>query len=186
MSQESFLRAVARYDSPIKTGGLAFDYRTGQCSPPQATQARSWGAACPSGYCPPENLPAALNRYFAGDRAGCREAPYTVRLDGTEDAALDVVVTEERNSPITMCPTRIIMHATGDWLINQIRFGNQNQLIGGPVPWEAFGTDTFAAVPIVPDCMAAGQPIRIQATLLPDGGAAARSLWVVFLGPMVG
>lgn len=187
MSQESFLRSVARYSDAIKSGAVAFDYRTGACSPGPATQTRSWGAACPSGYCPPSELPAALGRFFAGDRAGCSEKPFTIRLDGTTDAALDVSVVDSRNASVTMCPTRIIMWATGNWLVNQIRFGNENQIVGGPVPWQAFGPGVFAAVPIVPDCMYAGLPMTIDTDLQADGvGGNARSLFVCFLGPMVG
>lgn len=186
MSGEQFLRALARFDSDIKRGAIAFDYKTGACAPVQATQVRSWGAACPSGYCPPEDLPAALNRWFAGDRAGCRELPYTVRLDSDGDPADPVAVTQSFNALVTMCPTRIITYSAGSWLINQIRIGNQNQLVGGPVPAEAFATDVFASVPIVPDCMRSGQPVTIDATILPGGENPGGSLWVVFLGPMVG
>jgi len=188
MSVENYLRTLARFDGDIKRGAIAFDYRTGQCGPTQPTQARSWGAACPSGYCPPGDLPASLGRWFAGDRSACAEKPYTVRIDATTDAAAAVAADVAPNASVTMCPTRIIAFSTSTgWLVDQIRFGNQNQLVGGPVPWQSMGTGVFAAVPIVPDCMYAGMPINIETTLLPDGvGGNDESLWIVFLGPMVG
>lgn len=187
MSEEQFLRTLARYDGDIKRGALKFDYRTGACGPVQATQVRSWGAACPTGFCAPDNLPEALGRWFAGDRAGCREIPYTIRIDGTSDAALDVNVVATPNATVTMCPTRIITHAVGNWNLNVLQFGSVNQIFGGPIPHTSLGTQVHASVPMVPDCIRAGQPIRIDADLLPDGvGGAADSLWIVFLGPMVG
>ena len=187
MSEESYLRALARFDGDIKRGNIAFDYKTGQCGPVQATQLRSWGAACPSGFCTPDGLPEALGRWFAGDRAGCREIPYTIELSGLRDAAVPLLVVLAGTAPVTMCPTRIIAHAeTGStWNINVIRFGAQNQIVGAPIPSTAFATGTFAAVPIVPDCFKAGQPFEMQATL-GIGGAATFHLWLTFLGPMVG
>jgi len=187
MSEESYLRALARYDGDIKRGNIAFDYRTGQCGPVQATQLRSWGAACPTGFCAPDNLPAALGRWFAGDRAGCRELPVTVRLTGLRDVAVPLVVTNNGVAPVTMCPTRIIAYAEAGstWDINVMRFGNQNQLVGGPVPSVAFDSGVFASVPLVPDCLRAGQPVQFQATL-GIGAAATFSLWITLIGPMVG
>jgi hypothetical protein len=187
MSEQSFLQNIARHHADIKSGALAFDYRTGACSPVQATQTRSWGAGCPSGFCPPADLPLSLGRWFAGDRSGCSEKPFTVRLTATSDAALDIAATVNVNASVTMCPTRIIMANTGNWQVDLLTFGNQNQMVGGPAPSSAFGAGVFAAVPLVPDCIRAGLPITINATLMRDGvGGNVRSLWVVFLGPMVG
>lgn len=185
MSEASYLRALARFSDDIKRGAVAFDYRTGACGPVQATQLKSWGAGCPSGYCPPGNLPAALGRWFAGDRAGCKEIPYTLRLDGND--TLENTVTLNVNAPITMCPTRIMAWADDgtSWRIKTLQFGNVNQIVGGPAPHTVFGPGVFAAVPLVPDCMAAGQPIKIEA-ILEAGEAGDVSLWVVFLGPSVG
>lgn len=191
MSQESFLAAVARHSDLIRTGAVQFDYRTGQCGPVRATQARSWGAACPPGYCPPANLPDALGRFFAGDRSGCKEAPYTIALSGTRAAADPVSVTVSRTSPITMCPTRLVAWQTDDtppagWLIDTIQFGAQNQLIGGPVPAEAFDRQAFQMVPFVPDCLRAGMPYTITATILPEAAVGDQTLYLTFIGPMVG
>lgn len=187
MSEESYLRTLARFDGDIKRGNIPFDYRTGACGPVQATALKSWGAACPTGFCLPDNLPAQLGRWFAGDRAGCREVPYVVQLTGTRDAALDVAVAVTRNSTVTMCPTRIIAYATGArWDITSIKFGAVDQIIGGPVPMNVLDTAAYAAVPIVPDCFRAGQPMSFGATILPDAAVGTHSLFLVFIGPMVG
>lgn len=191
MSELSFLANVGRYHDVIRTGQVNFDYRTGQCGPAQATQTKSWGAACPTGWCPPDNLPAALNRYFAGDRAGCRELPLTIALTGTRDAAADVPVTVSRTSLVTMCPTRLLAISTTaavppEWLINVVQFGNQNQIVGGPIPYQVFGRQAFQMVPFVPDCLRAGMPFTITATLLPDAAVGDHTLSLVFIGPMVG
>lgn len=188
MSEVSYLKALARYHDDIRTGQLAFDYRTGQCGPVQATQVKSWGAACPSGFCPPGNLPAALGRWFAGDRAGCRELPYTVVLSGTGEVAADVAVSVDRVSKVDMCPTRIIATTTTGtsvWRIEKIQFGNQNQLVGSGLPVGALDPGAFQPVPIVPDCLRAGQPFSIDATIV-AGVAAAGSIAITFIGPVVG
>lgn len=188
MSEESYLRALSRYDGDIRTGNLPFNYRTGQCGPVAATQLNSWGPGCPPGFCPPDKMPEALNRWFAGDRAGCRELPYTIVLAGVGDAALDVAVVREVVSKVTMCPTRMMLRirvGTSTWLINEIQFGNQNQIIGGPFPSNAFGPVTFQTIPFVPDCLRAGQPFTLRATIR-GGVAAAAELAVVFIGPAVG
>lgn len=191
MSEVAYLRHIARYSDVIRTGGVAFNPRTGQCGPVQATQVRSWGAACPPGYCPPDGLPEALNRYFAGDRAGCREIPWTVQFDGTEQAAAQTVVTVTGTSKVTMCPTRMLATQDGvagaNWFIRSIEFGNQNQILGGvDVPIVAFARDAFQVVPMVPDCLKAGQPFEITVMLDQDATPVARSMWLTFIGPMIG
>lgn len=189
MSQEQYLQKLARYSGDIRTGGLNFDYRTGQCSPSQPVQARSWGAACPAGFCPPANLPEALGRYFAGDRAGCREIPYTVSGSVTTSATLVTTLTIERNSKVTMCPTRVIMASDAGQGIVQVvsmQFGNQNQIVGGPVDISVFGIQSFQLVPFVPDCLFAGQPFSLQFTLQPEAGPPTREVYVTFIGPVVG
>lgn len=187
MNVENFLRTLARFDGDIKRGAIAYDYRTGQCGPGPATVTKSWGAGCPTGYCPPENLPESLGRWFAGDRSACAEKPLTFALSETAAIAARTPVNLEVNAPVTMCPTRIICASDfGDWNIEQIRFGMQNQIAGGPVPWQVFGTGVFASVPLVPDCMRAGQPITINTSLGADAGEGTYTLWVIFLGPMVG
>lgn len=190
MSEVQYLKALARYSNDIRTGAINFDYRTGQCGPPQATMVKSWGAACPTGYCPPDHLPEALGRWFAGDRAGCKEAPYTVKLSGITGAAV-VPVSVTRNAEITMCPTRVLAwtnnpSATAAVLLTKIQFGAQNQLIGGPVPVEAFDPQAFQDVPIVPDCLKAGLPFTVSISLGIDAGAENVDTWITFIGPMVG
>lgn len=189
MSEEQYLSALARYSGDIRTGALGFDYRTGQCTPVQATNLRSWGSACPSGFCPPDGLPAALNRWFAGDRAGCKEIPYCLHFSGTSSATLVVPVTRDLNSKITMCPTRLLAYsdsAPGQWELVKVQFGNQNQIVGGPIALEAFGPIAFQEVPMVPDCIRAGLPISITVNLNPEQTPTARNAWLVFIGPMVG
>lgn len=189
MSQESYLRALARYSGDIRTGGLQFDYRTGQCAPVQATRIQSWGAACPTGFCPPENLPEALGRWFAGDRAGCREIPYTVSATATSDTMANVVVTIDRVSKVTMCPTRMLIladGATAQWELVSFQFGNQNQMVGGPVAVEAFSPAAFQVVPMVPDCLKAGTPFNFTLNLLPEAMANTREVYITLIGPTVG
>ena len=189
MSQESYLRAVARYSGDIRTGALGFDYRTGQCSPPSPTQPMSWGAACPAGYCPPDKLPESLGRYFAGDRAGCREIPYTVSESTVTSATLVTTLTITRTSKVTMCPTRVLIASdavAGIVTLVSMTFGNQNQVVGGPVEISVFGIQSFQLVPFVPDCLYAGQPFELVFQLAAEAGPPTREVYVTFSGPMVG
>lgn len=190
MAQLAALRGLARHYEDIRTGRLPFDFRTGACMPVQATQLRSWGSACPSGACLPDNLPEALGRWFAGDRNGCRELPFCVHLSATSSATLVTPVTLERTSKVTACPTRLLAFSDaprGHWELTSVVFGNQNQIVGDPVAVEAFDNVAFQAVPMVPDCLRAGQPYSISANLLPDVDTpTARNLWLVFIGPVVG
>jgi hypothetical protein len=184
------LGAIARHSDLIRSGALSGPalsqlIRTGQCGAPQATQLQSWGSACPSGFCPPEGLPAAFKRFFAGDRAGCRELPWAV----TFTAGAAGVVTVAGNATVTACPTRLIAASTGaagdlltDWTINTIQFGIRNQLVGGPAPASAFATDAYQLVPMVPDCLRAGQPYTLAAEQLTGAG----TLTLIFIGPVVG
>lgn len=188
MSQESFLNTLGRYSGDIRTGGLHFDYRTGQCAPGQPTQLRSWGAACPPGFCPPANLPAALNRFFAGDRSGCRELPYTVSGAVLTVAATPTPLIIQRNSKVTMCPTRVLIASDAALSVVDLvrmQFGNQNQIVGGPVEITAFGPQAFQLVPFVPDCLFAGQPFELEFSLT-EAMANTREVYVTFIGPMVG
>lgn len=189
MSEEKFLKNVAKYSHEIRTGALNFNYRTGQCGPVQATQLRSWGAACPPGYCPPNQLPEALGRYFAGDRTGCREIPYVKKIAVTAGiAAIDSTV--EEVSKVTMCPTRLIIQTdffpSPSVSLVSFKIGNQNQLVGGPVLVSAFDRKAYQDVPIVPDCIRAGQPfsftIRVGVALEP----ATVSTYIMLIGPAIG
>lgn len=186
--QVRYLSEVARYSADIRTGALAFDYRTGQCGPVQASQLKSWGAGCPSGYCPPSDLPEALGRWFAGDRAGCREIPYAIRFTTSAGLANSNVSTS-RAAPITMCPTRVMAWADGgEWLIRGMSFGAQEQIIGGPTPVGMFDPMAYQPVPFVPDCVRSGIPMTFDVTLRATGGdpPPVLNMWIVLIGPMVG
>lgn len=181
------LSAIARHIDLIRTGALSGPQldqlvRTGQCGPPRATQLKSWGSACPPGFCLPDNLPEALGRYFAGEREGCRELPWSLLFE----AEATGVVTISDTALVTMCPTRLIAIASGGtWSINTIQFGTQNQLVGGPAPAEAFAPDAYQLVPMVPDCLRAGQPYTVTVERT-DAGGEPESLNLVWMGPAVG
>lgn len=185
-----YLETLARYSHDIRTGNLHFDYRTGQCAPMGATNLVSWGPGCPPGWCPPDKLPEQLGRYFAGERNSCKELPISFANTTTAAAAASTAVTITGTSRVTFCPTRLIVDtiqaSRGQWQIDSIQFGNQNQIVGGPVYAEAFAPGAFQVVPMVPDCLRAGQPYTINLTLGLDAGTADASIWLVFIGPMVG
>jgi hypothetical protein len=190
-SDAGYLQAVAKYSDAIRTGAVKFDYRTGACGPSQPTQPMSWGAACPPGFCTPDNLPASLGRWFSGDRAGCTEKPYTIKLTATSDVALVVTATVTTTSKVTMCPTRLLIvtdAAYNQWEIQTLQFGNQNQIVGGPAPVGSFGSPTAfqQTVPFVPDCLRAGMPYTITMNLKPEAMATLRTVYLTFIGPMVG
>lgn len=194
-SEEAYLTALGRYYHDIRTGAIKLNHRTGACGPGIATQTQSWGAACPpGGMCSPDNLPAALGRYFAGDRAGCRELPFCISGELTSDDTDTLSLVLSDTSPVTMCATRLIVvtdyPGTGphnQWEINEIKFGNQNQIVGGPVGADVFYPLNFnQTVPFVPDCLRAGTPYRIELSLKPDAMATLRHIALVFIGPMVG
>lgn len=190
-SEEQYLAAVAQYSDSIRTGAINFNYRTGACGPGPATVPKSWGAACPPGFCTPDGLPPALGRWFAGDRAGCTEKPYTIKVTGTSSTTVNVLAGGTAPSKVTMCPTRLLIVADGaynQWEISTIQFGNQNQIVGGPVGVGAFGSPTAFAqtVPMVPDCLRAGLPFTVGMILKPEAMATLRTCYLVFIGPMVG
>lgn len=189
MSHETYLEAVGKYSQDIRTGALGFDYKTGQCHPGPQTQAKSWGGACPTGFCPPNGLPAALNRWFAGDRSGCREIPYTVSGSVLTSTTLATTITITRNSKVTMCPTRVLIASDAPLgLVDLVtmQFGNANQIVGGPVEVSVFGIQAFQLVPFVPDCLYAGQPFTLTFSLDAETPAVTREVYVTFIGPMVG
>lgn len=192
MSEESYLRTLARFHHDVRTGAINFDYRTGACGPGPQALVRSWGAACPpGGICTPDSLPAALNRYFAGDRNGCREIPYSFKAPATTSSTtVNVAVQLAGTFKVTMCPTRLLVIADGahnQWEISSLKFGNQNEIVGGPVGANVFDPRNFnQTVPMVPDCMRAGQPYEFNLILKPEAMATARNIYLVFIGPMVG
>lgn len=198
MSEESYLRALARFNGDIRTGAIKFDYKTGACGPAPGAVPKSWGAACPPGYCTPDNLPTALSRWFAGDRAGCKELPYTMKTSLTSSTTLVLTATITGVSKVTMCPTRLMVVTDNgggptsgaghnQWEITSITFGNQNQLVGGPVGADTWNPQFFSQlVPMVPDCLRAGQPYTINLNLKPEAMATLRTIYLVWIGPMVG
>lgn len=155
----------------------------GPCGPVPMAKAMSWGAACPTGNCTAENLANSLNRQFAGERYPCRELPYTLQL--TADAGGDV--TFEQNSRVTICPTRVIVApedgellATG--LLTVFEVGNQNQVIGDPIPLVQLAPDAYQAIPFVTDCIKAGIPFSVQMTDL----GAGQVVYFTIIGPAIG
>lgn len=162
--------------SPVGLGGA------GPCVAPPPAQPMSWGAACPSGMCSAEDLAQSLNRAFAGQRYGCRELPYWLR--GVADA--DGVATIEGNALVTICPTRvIIVPEAGVSLAAEFsvfEMGNQNQIVGDPIPIGILGPNAYQTIPFVTDCMRAGLPYRLQFTGLTE----ADVLYVGLIGPAIG
>ena len=187
MNDMQYLRTLARYDRDIKEGNIAFNYRTGECTAVPGAVLKSWGPGCPTGGCQAKDLPAALNRYFAGDRAGCKEMPYNFNFTSTRGVT-DEDVTVEVTSKVTMCPTRVlgIADLADEWLVKSIQFGNQNELVGDPFPIEALDPGAFQPVPLVPDCIEAGTPITITLTRLGSAGEGTAHASITFIGPMVG
>jgi hypothetical protein len=86
-----------------------------------------------------------------------------------------------------MCPTRIIAFASEveGFLLTSIKFGNTEQLVGS-IPTNTITTTSYQAIPIVTDCIFAGQPYQIDYTNLDATAMATQDLWLVFIGPMVG
>ena len=155
----------------------------GNCGPAMATQPRSWGAACPTGNCTADMLAANLNRAFAGERYPCREIPYwipiTIAADGTG--------TFDDNSRVTICPTRVIVNprdgsATVSVQLSRFEIGNQNQVVGDPIPLPFLGPNSYVIIPFVTDCIKAGMPFGV--TLI--GGTPADIYDFGIIGPAIG
>lgn len=155
----------------------------GGCAPVGATVPRSWGAACPSGDCTAENLAANLGRMYAGERYPCRELTYWTKFTAT---AGGLVVFKE-NSLVTICPTRVII----DWegtapavtcTLDSFTVGNQNQVVGDPIPVAVFQQNSYSIVPYVTDCIKAGIPFAFQIS----GAGAAKVGYFGIVGPAIG
>lgn len=132
----------------------------GGCGPVAPTQPQSWGAACPTGHCTAEMLATNLGRAFAGERYPCREIPYWTRLVADAGGVAEF----DDNSRVTICPTRVIVQSQDTTLAIQLsRFevGNQNQVVGDPMPIFFLGPASYVIIPFVTDCIKAGMPFGI-------------------------
>lgn len=173
-------------------GGPAMQYPNGgngngpACGTLPPATPMSWGAACPPGQCSSEDLAANLNRAFAGERYGCRELPYW--LSATVDA--NGVATFEQNSTVTICPTRVMFAAGGPdplafaatAVLAEFTMGNQNQVVGDPLPLALIATNSYQSIPFVTDCLKAGLPFKIRL----EGLTVGDVVYFGILGPAVG
>lgn len=163
------------------TGPTGGNGGNGNCGPAPMTVPRSWGPACPTGFCTAQDLAANLGRAFAGERYPCRELTYWT--SATADAA--GVATFADNSRVTICPTRVIIdHA--DVLVNQLltvfEMGNQNQIIGDGIPVPFLNSQSYVIIPFVTDCLRAGLPFSWTVTgLTPDD-----VVYFGLIGPVIG
>lgn len=176
------LQSVARHNGPLA--------RTGACGPTPANVVGSWGGACPVGNCRPDDLPAELGRYFAGDRGDCKEMPYAFQFVGQASGTAVVVNT---TSILTMCPTRLVAVERGtaavdetNWVINSIVFGNQNQIVNNDIIASAFRTTAKQSVPLAPACLMGGTPVTITCTPTVVTAPGDTNLFLVFFGPAIG
>lgn len=182
-------KIAERIQSKVRTGQAAMmgvPRQNGNggsaCGPAMPTQPQSWGAACPTGNCTAENLAANLNRAFAGERYGCREIPYWIEL--TADAAGEAAFDD--NSRVTICPTRVIIAprqaATVAVRLSRFEVGNQNQVVGDPMPVVFLNPQSYVIIPFVTDCIKAGMPFGI--TII---GAAEDDIFDFgIIGPAIG
>lgn len=166
------------------SNGMRGGNGNGKCGTVQ-TIPMSWGAGCPPGQCTAADLAAGLNRSFAGESYGCRELPYW--LSGTADG--DGVLTLSQNSLVTICPTRMIIMSLEDddlanafGLLTEFTIGNQNQIVGDPIPFLFFHPDSYQVIPFVTDCIRAGMPFTIKLV----GNVASTKLYVGLIGPAIG
>jgi hypothetical protein len=153
----------------------------GGCGPAPATVLRSWGSGCPAGACSADQLAAALGRE---PRYACKEIPYT--LVGMADATGLVVISE--NSKVTICPTRVIISlddevvVPNDAVMTSFEIGNQNQIIGDPIPVLQLSSFAYQAIPFVTDCLRAGLPFSMGL----EGFAEDTRVFVTLIGPAIG
>lgn len=158
--------------------------RTGQapCGPAPAVQARSWGAACPTGACTSNDLAANLGRAFAGERYPCRELTYWVYGQATAGG----VWTFSDNAILTICPTRIIVVTltalAGGEIMSAFTIGNQNQMVGDPIPLTMLAPNSYQIIPYVTDCVRAGIPFGFTLS----GLAASDFVDFGLVGPAIG
>lgn len=153
------------------------------CGPMAPTVPMSWGAGCPPGGCTGADLAASLGRAFAGERYPCRELPYW--LAATSDAG--GIATFSQNSLVTICPTRVLVLSSAadgdlDAVMSEFTVGNQNQVVGDPLPIRFLHPQSYQIIPFVTDCIKAGMPFRIVIT----GNTAATDVYVGLIGPAIG
>lgn len=153
----------------------------GPCGPVGSTVPQSWGAACPTGNCTSENLAAMLGRAFAGERYPCRELTYWVPMIADAGG----VATFDDNSRVTICPTRVIV--TGavtnlGVLLSRFEIGNQNQVVGDPMPVAMLAPISYQIIPFVTDCIRAGLPFGVTIT----GLTADDVIYFGIVGPTIG
>jgi hypothetical protein len=144
------------------------------CGPPLATQLRSHGSACPPPGC---DLATGLGRYYS-DAGTCRELTYWV---------FTTAASSTFQTTVTMCPTRIVIVEeipTFGRTLDTLVFGNQNQMVGDPLPLLAFAPDAVQAIPWVTDCIKSGQ--QVSFTIGGTAPAEGNAVWLGFVGPMIG
>lgn len=164
--------------------GTPVNGSNGGCGPARATTLNSWGSGCPPGFCTAEQLANSLGRAVAGERYPCREIPYWVSAVATAGGLISIT----QNSTVTICPTRIVV-AGDDGVgipigasLSVFEIGNQNQIIGDPLPALLLAPGSYAPIPFVTDCMRAGLPFSIQGT----GFTAAQNVYIALIGPAIG
>lgn len=156
------------------------------CGPMAPAQPQSWGAACPPGFCTSETLAANLGRQYAGERYPCRELTYWVEL--VPDAGGDATVSF--NARVTICPTRVIALSfaagvqvlAGGGELSVFEVGNQNQIVGDPIPLDLLAPDSYVIIPFVTDCIKAGMPVSFTVQGAPADGLVLLGL----VGPAIG
>lgn len=165
-----------------RTNGYNGNGNGAPCGPAMPTQPQSWGAACPTGNCTADMLASNLGRAFAGERYPCREIPYWTRV--TASAA--GIATFDGNSKVTICPTRVIIHpnaaATVDVQLSRFEIGNQNQVVGDPIPVPFLNVQSYVIIPFVTDCLKAGIPFGF--TII--GAASGAVFDFGIIGPAIG
>lgn len=155
----------------------------GGCGPVGATSLNSWGPGCPTGNCTADQLASNLGRAFAGERYPCRELTYWLRMliDANGNA------TFSDNSKVTICPTRVVVMSPGtvvpSILLDTFEIGNQNQIVGDPIPFPLLDVASYQIIPFVTDCIKAGMPFHVHLS-----GTAAENTVVYFgiIGPTIG
>jgi hypothetical protein len=118
---------------------------------------------------------------------GCRELAWTVATGSVAGGAAWSGGTITGNATVTICPTRLLIEVIGgdtQGSISSIKFGNEEQMVGGPFHTGIFDSTAMQPVPFVMSCLKAGMPYTITGTNLdPD---TAQTFYITFIGPAVG